>query len=348
MKRTVPALLIAIFLLGSTAMAARDDLPRYILDQLHDDITYTVVTQRNLGEIDRLPEVPQKKHFLVIQVPPENFDQDKADRVMGWVKSGGIMWFYDSRLANYFGMKEAPLRENDFQGKPHRDSYGAGKVDGINCIAHALPMLEHPLGTGVQTIQIFLMQVAPGQYSAVASDSPGVIPLFQVNLENKAVVALKKVGEGKVIFKPLVWLDVLGGERFQTNLMEYSGGYPVPKSGQAIIPAEALRAGSGGPAKLDRYDSLILSDGQQVVGKVLESDFEFVGDSGIEKLSVGRMDSIRLVTTGTTITFKDGSKSTGSILTLSVKFKTLAGKTVKVNKEDIINIKFDVGKDSLN
>lgn len=335
----ISLLLAGVLLFNSTALAKKSDLPKYIKDQLHSDITYTVITERDLDRLDELVLTDKKHHFVVVQIPPEQFKKQHADMLMGWVKKGGVLWFYDSRLAPFFGMENSPLKEDDVRGKPYDGDYGTQKVKGINTIAHAYPFSEHPVKTGVQSIQVFLMKVGENTFSAVSEKTEGVIPLFRVNVEPKAVVALKKIGQGWVVFKPLLWPDVLGGERFQTNLKEFSGGYPVPKSEKPVIPAEAFK---GKQVKLSRYDSLILSDGQQVIGKVEEDKFEFMGPEGTVTKKVEEIDYVKFRPTGDEIKFKDGGKFNGSTLALELKLKTTTGKTVTIGKEHIMSIKFDI------
>lgn len=346
-KKLVIGLMIILgLLLIPAAWAARDDLPKYILDQMHNDINYSVITERNLDDLPKILDTVKPKFFLVVQCKPEALDADTAAKIMEWVKRGGILWFYDSRLAPSFGMENSPLEKDDMNGQPHNGDYGTGKVSGFNVVAHASALEEHQIVTGVQSIQVFIMEVGKNQFSAVKSDTPGVIPLFQVNLQKKTVVALKGVGKGWIIFKPLIWLDVLGGERFQVNLKEFSGGYGVPKSRTPIISPDAFKIDKKGPPKLSRLDSMILSDGQQVLGKIEENTFEIAADSGTLKKKVSEIESIKFLPTGTRIKLSNGSEIVGTILTMGINFRTTAGKVVNVAKEDIVSINFNVGKDA--
>jgi len=347
MKRRLMIIAMAGLLLLAGALpagASKDELPRYILDQLHNDITYTIITEKNLDGIDKLIQNHSPRHFAVIQADPGQFQEEHGKKLMEWVGEGGILWYYDSRLAPFFGMENSPLDRGEINGQPYKGDYGTGKAPGYNVIAHSVPFGDHPVVSGVESIQVFLMEVSPDKFSAVSSETPGVTPAFQVNLQKRSVVALKSVGKGWVIFKPLIWLDVLAGERLQANLKEFSGGYPVPKSGKPIIPPEALKPDKTGKVKLSRFDSLILADGQQVIGKVDEDFIEYAGDRGIIKLSVKEIDSIKLLPTGTLITMLNGTEETGTLMSLSIKFKTLSGRIVSIDKEDVVSIKFNAGK----
>lgn len=331
--------LIAFFLiLCGNAYA---EIPEYIKDQLHRDIKYTVITERNLDWIKNLKPGSKPVHFVVVQVKPDQFKEKDSKAIMDWVNSGGVVWFYDSRLAEHFGMKNAPYDRSKIQGENHKGDYGNGKVDGMNIVASSLPFADHEVVTGVKNIQVFLIEIEKDKFSAVASDTPGVIPLFAPNIEKKCVVAMKKVGDGWVVFKPLLWPEVMGGERFQVNLKEFSAGYPVPKSEKVVIPAEAY---SGKSVKLPRYDSLNLTDGNQYLGMVLDKKFIFMGGEGKMDKTVEQIESITIMPTGDTIKLRDGSEYTGTLMTLNVELKTTSGKKVKVEKDKLQSIHFDVGQ----
>ena len=316
------------------------EIPEYIKEQLHRDIKYMVITERNLDWIKNLKPGSKPVHFVVVQVNPKLFTEEDSKTIMDWVKSGGVVWFYDSRLAEQFGMKNAPYDRSKLKGENYKGGYGNGKVDGMNIVASSLPFADHEVVTGVKNIQVFLIEIEKDKFGAVASDTPGVIPLFAPNIEKKCVVAMKKVGKGWVVFKPLLWPEILGGERFQVNLKEFSAGYPVPKSEKAVIPPEAY---NGKPVKLPRYDSLNLTDGNQYLGMVLDKKFVFMGGEGKMDKKVEQIESITIQPTGDTIKLRDGSEYTGTLMTLDVELKTTSGKKVKVEKDKLQSIHFDVG-----
>lgn len=332
-------LLTAFFLIpGGNASA---EIPEYIKDQLHRDIRYMVITERNTDWIKNLKPGSKPVHFVVVQTKPDVLKDAEYKAIMDWAEAGGVVWFYDSRLAEHFGMKNSPYDRDKIKGENHKGDYGSGKVDGMNIVASSLPFADHEVVTGVRNIQVFLIEIEKDKFSAVASDTPGVIPLFAPNIEKKCVVAMKKVGKGWVVFKPLLWPEVLGGERFQVNLKEFSAGYPVPKSEKAVIPPEAY---TGKPVKLTRYDSLILTDGNQYLGMVMDKKFIFMGGEGKMEKPVDKIESIIIQPTGDTVKLRDGSEYTGTLMTLTVELKTTAGKKVKVEKEKLQSIQFDVGE----
>jgi len=329
-----------IFITGN-ASATRSELPEYIKEQSHNDITYTVITEKNLNDLDNIIAKAKLKHFLVLQPKYESLTPDHALKLLDWVRQGGVLWYYDSRFAPLLGMENAPVSADDVKGQPHEGEYGTCTVPGINMIAYVYPFTEHPVATGVQAIQAFLIEIGPGRYSAVSDKTEGVEPIFIGSPEGSAIVAMKKIGEGWIVFKPLLWPEVLGGERFQLNLMEFSAGYPVPKGEKPVIPPEALQ---GKLVMLPRYDNLILSDGQQVLGMVTDSELEFIGGEGTVKYQVKDIDSIAFSPTGTEVTLIGGITFKGSLLTISVNFKTSTGKQLSIDKENIVSIKFNAGR----
>jgi len=339
--RVLPVALILLVLLFFHSAAAWGELPSYITDQLHRNIRYEIITERNLKVIKKYKPGSRPVHFVVIQVAPKNFTGEQAKSLMEWVESGGILWFYDSRLAEHFGMKNSPYEKKKIKGEPYKGGYGVGKADGLNVVASALPFVEHEVATGVRNIQVFLMEVGENKYSAVSSETPGVIPIFAANIEKKSVVALNKVGKGWVIFKPLLWPEILGGARFQVNLKEFSAGYPVPKAEKPVIPRKAYK---GKPVKLKRYDSLILSDGNQYIGMVMEKKFTFMGGEGKIEKKVDQIKSISITEIGDRIVLRNDETHTGTLMILNIYLKTTTGRKVKIEKENIQSIDFDVGQ----
>lgn len=326
----------------STKGICRAELPKHIREQLHKNIKYEVLTERNLDAINKYQPGKKPVDFVVVQAKPEAFKENHAKALLSWVESGGVLWFHDSRLAEYFGMQNSPLSKDKIKGEPYKGGYGTGTVDGMNVVASAIPFSDTSVANGVQSIQVFLMEVGKDKYSAVSSTTKGVIPVFAVNIEPKCVVALRKMGKGWIIFKPLLWPEVLGGERFQANLMEFSAGYPVPKTEQSIIPTDFNQ---GKPIKLPRIDSLILSNGEQWTGYVMDKSFSFAvgGESNVEK----KVDEIRSIVINqmmAVVTTKDGKEYRGVPLFLNIEIKSISGKKMKIEKDKLQSIQFDVGQ----
>jgi hypothetical protein len=334
-------LTLLILICSSTSRAMKIELPEYIRNQIHGDIRYTIITERNIGMLDVLLENAKSRHFVVIQTKEDTLTQEHADKILAWVEAGGVMWFYDSRQAHFFGMKNSPLKESEIKGQTHTGGFGTGAVPGFNVIAHTYPFAEHPVATGVQSIQVFLMKVGEGLYSAVEDSGNGIIPIFGVNLEPSTVVALRQHGEGWVVFKPLLWPDVLGGERFQVNLKEFSAGYPVPMGEKPVISSAVFK---GKPRQLARYDSVYLLDGQQVIGMIEEKTLQFMGGDGVYKTSVNEVESVQFNPVIHTLNLKDGRQFQGQLINRTMKFRSPTGKVIEISRENIVGITFDVGE----
>lgn len=341
LKRELLITVFVIFYLIILTGISRAELPEYIKEQLHRGIKYDVITEKNLDTLEKYKPGTKPVHFLAVQVPHVLFKEEHAKILLDWVNSGGIIWFYDSRLASYFGMENAPYDKKKIRGKDYEGGYGTKKVRGMNVVVGVHPFAGSDVVSGVQSIQVFLMEVDKDRYSAVSSKTPGVIGLFVANEENKCAVAMKKHGKGWIVFKPLLWPEVLGGERFQVNLKEFSAGYPVPKSEKPLIPSDFYK---GKPAKLKRYDSLKLANGEQCVGMVKAKEFSFMGGQGNVKVGVDKIEFIKVSMTGDKLKLRDGKEYIGNLMTLSIELKSTTGKRIKINKEDIQSIHFDVGE----
>ncbi|MCD4785086.1 MAG: hypothetical protein K8T10_14825 [Candidatus Eremiobacteraeota bacterium] len=341
LRRALLIIACVVFCIFILTEISRAELPEYISEQLHKGIKYDVITGKNLNTLEKYKPGTKPVHFLAVQVPPELFKEEHAKILLDWVNSGGVIWFYDSRLASYFGMESAPYEKKRIRGKDYEGGYAAKKVKGMNVVVAVHPFAESDVVSGVQSIQVFLMEVDKDKYSAVSIKTPGVVGLFVANEENKCAVALRKLGKGWIVFKPLLWPKVLGGERFQVNLKEFSAGYPVPKSDKPLIPSDFYK---GRPVKLKRYDSLKLANGEQCVGMVKAKEFSFLGGQESVEVGVDKIELIEVSMTGDKLKLRDGNEYIGNLMTLSIELKSTTGKKIKLSKEDIQSIHFDVGE----
>jgi hypothetical protein len=337
--RLIPALAAAFFFMLSGV--GRAELPLYIEEQLHKNIKYEIVTERNIDYISKLKPGSKPVDFIVVQAKPEAFTDANGKAVMDWVHAGGIIWFYDSRLAEHFGMENSPYSADKIRGQAYNGGYGSGKVPGLNVVANVVPFADSEIANGMQSIQVFLMEIGNEKYSGVSSGTKGVVPVFVVNLEAKAVVAIKKHGKGWVIFKPLLWPEVLGGARFQANLMEFSGGYPVPKAEKSLIPSDFNK---GKAIKLARYDSLNLSNGEQTIGMVMVKSFSILGGDGTKEFKTSEIKSIHISDTGAKIKLKNDREYQGALLSMNIDVKSPTGKKITLEKTKVTNIDFDVAQ----
>lgn len=219
-------LLIALFALVAACSAARADISSSLRNEFHpySELGVRVVTDGSLKAITKVTEDPEAR-ILVFQASYGTIDEVGVDVAMQWVRDGHALWFYDSRFAPYFGMKPFALKSEMFKGKLEQGTLGNEKRNGMACAVMATT--EHPILIGVGQATVFLPAVDEDVFSAVevAGDT---VPLLQFATSSPALAAVRRDGRGAVIFKPLLWVKSLSGERFQLNLLEYSAGYGVP------------------------------------------------------------------------------------------------------------------------
>ena len=166
--------------------------------------------------------------ILIIQIPFESFDPACCADILKWVRAGHTLWFYDSRYAPCFGMKNYALSAKQFKGRPEKGPIGDVEYKGMAC--GVLTFSKHASMAGVGQCVIFLPLIGEDTYSAVAVDGD-TVPLLQFAANSPALAALRRDGRGLILFKPLLWPDSLSGKRFQNNLLEYSAGFGVPGIG---------------------------------------------------------------------------------------------------------------------
>jgi hypothetical protein len=185
-----------------------------------------ILTSENIEQFDKLISSSEEKNCIILQVKPELMDENKAKILMNWVRRGGVLWYYDSRMAHLFSMKNAPFEAGDIPFKRFEGEYGSEKKQpgiAVGCLAWG----NHSLTTGIRKVLVFVLELDKGKYSAVADE--GVLPLLKIDRTSKySIAALMKVGRGSVIFKPLLWEDQYDGRDFQRMLIKYSSKDPVP------------------------------------------------------------------------------------------------------------------------
>jgi hypothetical protein len=228
MKQSViyPVIVLAALILICGMSGA---IPPTLEGKFHKDkdLKILVIDSRHLKDIEKIKKNPAGTKILVIQTKPEELKKSAVETIMEWVRGGGTVWFYDSRMAPYFGMESSPLRKTDeLKYKPEKGEFGIFKnTKGAACTAFAVG--KHPVNTGVEGVTVFLIEIDKDTYSAV-KESEGVVALLKVVNEPIAVAAIRREDKGLVVFKPLLWPESLTGDRFQANLKEYSAGFPVP------------------------------------------------------------------------------------------------------------------------
>lgn len=326
--------LIAGFLASGFSSAA---LPKKVQSQLHKDITILVISQNNVSDLDKLIKDPQKYKILVVQLRSTQCTQEQKDLITKWVQDGGTVWFYDSRLADWFGMENAPVEATKFDCKSAQGEYSDDKA-AEGAIAKSFPASSHPVLTGVNQVMVFLLKVDVVSFSAVKI-SEDVTPLLKVNNENKAVAAIKPFGKGIVVFKPLLQQQDGEWDRFQENLKEFSAGYSVPP----LAPEEA----QAGPTS--NADCVYMRDGSLIKGEITQESFDVYPDEEKYPLSLIPAD-IREIDLSqgdeyVTVTLKNGKTIRGILMDLKIDMYVNFKKKEKLGKFDILKIVFAENRD---
>jgi hypothetical protein len=306
------------------------------LSHTDKELNIIVVNQKNLSRLSQLISSPQGSKFLVVQVQPSKLSPKDIKLLQDWVKAGGSLWVYDSRLAAYFDLHSSPLSDKEFEHKPFKGDFGAeGKLPGGAAIATGIG--NHPLLAGVNSVAVFLLEIEKDKYSALDIEKD-MIPLLKVNKENKTVCAVKAYGKGWLVFKPLLWEEDLDGAKFQLNLKEFSAGFPIPTTEKA----ESGNFGISDNANRD-LDKIYLKNGKVIAGKILNDDFTFETDQGKLTFKKNNLEAIYIQNKGglDKAQLKDGKLAVGYLsLGEELLIKTLEGKTVNLDKALISKILF--------
>jgi len=210
-------------------LPARADMAESLRREFHSwsELGITVLADSNFENLDAILRSEQTR-VLVLQVSPETLQAAHARKILDWVRQGRSIWFYDARLAPHFGMRPFMLSPDQFRGRPENGQLGDKVHPGMATVVLATG--SHEVLTGVGQATIWLPELEPGTYGAVSAEGD-TVPLLHFMSDSPALAALRRDGRGLVVFKPLLWVKPLSGERFQSNLMEFSAGFPVPGSG---------------------------------------------------------------------------------------------------------------------
>ncbi|MBR0519105.1 hypothetical protein IJJ97_04875 [bacterium] len=178
-----------------------------------------IISDQNVNTIDNALKNLEDYPFAVLQVTKkENIPASVVKSLKEYINKGGTLWFYDSRFADFFGMKNSPMEITNVEIKTIEAEYGSGKMTGVGIGATALKGSQ--VTKGIRRLAVFIIVTGKNKYSAVKDE--GVIPLLRVPTQKSLVGAIKEIGKGKVIFKPLLWEKEYDGASFQRKLIRYS------------------------------------------------------------------------------------------------------------------------------
>ena len=103
-RKAIIVTVAVIFLLFSFSGAVFAQIPESIKSFYHSDkeLGIKVFTGRNVQEIRKLESDPSMAKIVVVQASQEQLTPEFVTILLNWVKNGGTLWFYDSRLAAFF------------------------------------------------------------------------------------------------------------------------------------------------------------------------------------------------------------------------------------------------------
>lgn len=179
-----------------------------------------IISDNNVNTIEKHLKDMEKYPFAVLQITKKELIPKSLIKSMKeYVNNGGTIWFYDSRFADFFGMKNSPMEITGLETKGIEAEYGSGKMIGAGIGVVALK--GSIITKGIRRLAVFVISTDENKYSAV-KDEENLTPLLRVPTQKSLVGAIKEIGKGKVIFKPLLWEKQYDGASFQRKLIRYS------------------------------------------------------------------------------------------------------------------------------
>jgi len=315
-----------------------------------------------------------KVRVLVLQLFEGDLDGPTATLLLDWVRKGNSLWFYDARLGPFFGFEPLLLKKDQFTNRPESGEYAGAKREGV--ATTALAMGGHVVNTGVGQVSAFLPKMGE-TYSAV-NVTADTVPLLRFTHQSPALAALRREGRGLVVFKPLLWPEALSGDRFQSNLLEFSAGFQVPgpagegKTGNPPGPsAEFVQGKPARPLEQAAIPQVVepptptVKDPVPTVANASEEmdQIEVVGEgsfqglllteklrfeTGTSSLQLHRneVEFIELGLGGQldVVHFRDGRLSKGLLMQKKIEFEIRGGDTRELQKRDLRMIRW--GKSS--
>lgn len=179
----------------------------------------TVITDGDCASVATLNKKIGTSQFFVLQASPEKLSEKLIFAMLDRVKNGAVLWFYDSRVAPSFGWKNSPMKIPNLSERSMDAEFGTKRLPGVALGAEKVG--NSNLTVGVRRLVVFVPRVGEEMYSAIAP-SADVIPLLKVPRQSSFVSAFQKVGNGYIIFKPLLWEKRYDGSKFQRRLLDFS------------------------------------------------------------------------------------------------------------------------------
>lgn len=224
MKRSIFGILLA---LGLNAAPASAQMAESLKSEFHkqEELGVVIVKPEERATVLNVMKDP-KTRLLVLQLTETEIEPATVDAIINWVRAGHTVWVYDARVARMFGFQPILMKKEQFTNKAESGELGGRKYEGVATVG--LAMGGHALVTGVGQVSAFLPRLGDAEEYGAVEVKGDTTPLLQFTSSSPAIAALRKEGRGLIVFKPLLWTEPLSGERFQSNLLEFSAGYQIP------------------------------------------------------------------------------------------------------------------------
>lgn len=327
------------------------------------------------GEQSRIPSILQdsKNRILALQLTQGELDESQVAPLLDWVRAGHSLWLYDARLTPWFGFAPVMMKREQFTNKNEKGDLGGKGYEGV--ATTAIAMGGHPANTGVGQISAFLPRFTPDQevYGAV-NVTADTVPLIRFTITSPAIAALRREGRGLIVFKPLIWPEAVSGDRFQSNLLEFSAGYQIPApGGEGKVgnppgpnaeyvqgkPATAMSSTGSVPPPLPppppppnpnleatpplspTADALELIGEAPLQGRVVNEKLRFETSSASMQLERGQVEWIELSSNGQldVVHWRDGHTSKGFLLEKKIEFE-VAGESRTLERKAVKAIRW--------
>ena len=332
------------------------------------------VGKEELGTIKGLMADPNVK-LIALQLLKEDMDESLAPALISWVQAGHTLWFYDARIGPLFGFQPVLMKKNQFTNKDEKGTLGGCGMEGVGTVG--LAMGGSPINTGVGQVSCFLPKLEDGIYGAV-NVTADTQPLLRFTYNSPAVAAFRRDGRGMIVFKPLLWPEALSGDRFQSNLLEFSAGFQVPApaaSGEKIgkppgpnaevvvghpatggavsepNAANTTRPENGNviasPKNPENKDEMDVIGEGVLLGQITNEKLDFETGTSSVKLTRAEVESVELSTAGQldVVHWRDGHTSKGLLMTKKLDIEMPDGGSRTLEKKLVRKIRW--GKESV-
>ncbi|ODT70294.1 hypothetical protein ABS71_08625 [bacterium SCN 62-11] len=336
---------VALLALGLTALGQAQGMAESLKSEFHkeEELGAKPVGTGELGTIKSLM-ADSNVRIIALQILREDMDESLVAPLTAWVQAGHSLWIYDARITPMFGFQPILMKKNQFTNKDEKGKLAGRGLEGVGAVALAVG--QSPINTGVGQVSCFLPKVGDEQYGAV-NVTADTQPLLRLTYNAPALAAYRREGRGMIVFKPLLWPEALSGDRFQSNLLEFSAGFQVPgpagtdKIGKPPGPnaeyvqghpadgttvAPALVNTTVPEPKNDRVVALpkntenkdemdVIGEGT-LVGQITNEKLSFETGTSSVKLTRAEVERVELSTAGQLdkVFWRDGHTSTGLLL----------------------------------